>query len=346
MKSKSMMLMVLSMGFGLIAAIGISQVMGRSSSAPPAMKMGSVLVAADHLDIYANLTEENVKIENWPANIIPEDALTSLEDVTDKIVLSRLSKGMPIVGSVCVTEKEHLSSKLKIPEGFKVVAIKVAGDDTISGLLNPGDKVDVIGFFKKRGAAGQTQTTSKTFLKALRVWSVDGSLQANREEGGNGSGTAIVGVLVNEKQSEDIYFAQKTGEIKLVLRGDYVEGDENVEDLADLMGWDEEKKNEMEEELEEEPKFITTEIAPQPKQRMVIWERGSPREITFAPNELPREGGSMEDDYPEDDFGDGDEGVDDVDSGSSTRSGSPVNTGRSRKSNGSGSGNRNSQRYQ
>ena len=165
MKSKSMMLMVLSMGFGLIAAIGISQVMGRSSSAQPAVKMGSVLVAADDVDIHQKLTEENVKIENWPANIIPEDAITSLEEITEtkQIVLSRLSKGMPIVQSQCITEKEHINNGKQIPEGFKVVAIKVSGDDTISGLLKPGDKVDVIGFFKKK-VNGETQTVSKLSL--------------------------------------------------------------------------------------------------------------------------------------------------------------------------------------
>ena len=311
MKSKSMMLMVLSMGFGLIAAIGISQVMGRSSSSQPATKMGPVLVAADHLDIYAHLTEENVKIENWPANIIPENALTSMDDITEKIVLSRLGKGMPIVGSQTILEKEHLDNKLAIPEGSKVVAIKVAGDDTISGLLNPGDKVDVIGFFKKRGSNGETQTTSKTFLKALRVYSVDGSVKANREEGGNGSGSAIVGVLVNEKQSEDIYFAQKTGEINLVLRGDYVEGDDDVDDLSDLLNWDT-----GEDEEAAEPSYAAAPRVmqkPQQKHRMVIWERGSPREITFTADNLPQEqgGGSG----TSQDFGDDEDFGDEVDSG-------------------------------
>ena len=335
MKSKSMMLMVLSMGFGLIAAIGISQVMGRSNSATPAMKMGSVLVAADHLDIHAKLTEENVKIENWPANIIPEDAVTSLEGITDKIVLSRLSKGMPIVGSQCISEKEHMKRRLTIPEGYKVVAIKVSGDDTISGLLNPGDKVDVIGFFKNK-ANGETQTTSKTFLKALRVWSVDGSRRATREEGGNGGGNAIVGVLVNEKQSEDIYFAQKTGSIKLVLRGDYVEGDEDVEDLADLMNWDN-GQGDQEEEMASKP-MASPGSSKGAGGRMVIWERGSPREITFAPNQLPRENGAAPDSFPEDDEyledeyeGGEEEDINEVDSGDFS---------------GSGSGNRNSYQYQ
>ena len=336
MKSKSMMLMVLSMGFGLIAAIGISQVMGRSSSAQPAVKMGSVLVAADDVDIHQKLTEENVKIENWPANIIPEDAITSLEEITEtkQIVLSRLSKGMPIVQSQCITEKEHINNGKQIPEGFKVVAIKVSGDDTISGLLKPGDKVDVIGFFKKK-VNGETQTVSKTFLKALRVYSVDGSRRATRDEGSSGGGNAIVGVLVNEKQSEDIYFAQKTGSIKLVLRGDYVEGDEDVEDLAELMNWEDNVDGE-ESDLSSSGSLSSgSSSRGAGSGRMIIWERGSPREITFAPNQLPSESSSAAaNPYSEELGGDygGGEGYD-----------SEINEVDSGDFSGSGSGNRNPQ---
>jgi len=270
MKSKQMTLMVLSIGFGLIAAIGISQVMGRSSTAQPAIEMGPVLVAADHLDIYSKLTEENVKIENWPANIIPENAATSLEDIKDTIVLSRLSKGMPIVDSQMVNEKEHINNRLTIP------------------------------------------ATSKTFLKALRVWSVDGSLRANREEGGNGSGSAIVGVLVNEKQSEDIYFAQKTGQIKLVLRGDYVEGDDDVDDLSELLNWDNEQEaGALADDLVDTPASSRgSSTRGQSGQRMIIWERGSAREITFAsPNSLPMEGGGGSEDEFDDEIGAEEEAV-------------------------------------
>ena len=236
MKSKSFMLMILSMGFGLIAAIGISQVMGRQSNANPITEMGPVLVAADHLDMKALLTAENVKIENWPLNIIPEDAATKIEDITDMVIRTRLSKGMPIVKSTIVNKKD--AGELAIPDGFKVVAIKVSGDSGLGGLLDPGDKVDVIGLFKRRGSLGQNQTTTRTFLKGLRVFSVNSQMTA-RDDRQNGAtnGNAIVGVLVTEKQSEEIYYVQRTGEIKLVLRGDHVGSDEAVEDLSDIMEW-------------------------------------------------------------------------------------------------------------
>ena len=232
MKSKSFMLMILSMGFGLIAAIGISQVMGRNNGpVVAAPKMGPVLVAADSLDHKTLLNEENVRIENWPIEIIPEAAATSIEQITDMAIKTRMSKGLPIMMNDLVHKNEV--SRLNIPDGYKVVAIKVSEDDTIAGLLNPGDRVDVIGLFKTTSRTGEKRSFSKTFLKGLRVFSVNSQMTANTGSRSESStrGNAIVGVLVTEKQSEAIVYVQKTGTLKLVLRGDELEVDNNDEDL-------------------------------------------------------------------------------------------------------------------
>lgn len=314
------MLMILSMGFGLIAAIGISQVMGRSNgTSQPVTQMAPVLVAADHLDMNALLTEENVKIENWPANIVPPDAAASIEEITDMVIRTRLSKGMPIVKSTIINKNKQ--NILTIPAGFKVVAIKVSGDDMIAGLLQPGDKVDVIGLFKRRNNVGQQQNTTRTFLKALRVFSVNNKMTAVevRSESGN-TGGAIVSLLVTEKQSEQIYFVQKTGEIKLVLRGDYVETDDEVQDLAGIMDW-----GDPEPEAEPEPqpqgsllsKFASSFGGQQKKTSMIIWSNGSAEQVFFQPGSIPQKSGMAPVVDPLD-SGDEEEDVeDDVDSNGS-----------------------------
>lgn len=293
MKSKSFMLMILSMGFGLIAAIGISQVMGRSkANATPITEMGPVLVAADHLDMREDLTVDNVKIENWPVNIIPEDAATNIEEIEEMVVLTRLSKGMPIVKSTIINKKE--AGTISIPEGFKVVAVKVSGDSNIGGLLEPGDKVDVIGLFKRRNNLGQTQQTTRTFLKALRVFSVNNQMTAREDRQQNSSsGSAIVGVLVTEKQSEEIYYVQRTGEIKLVLRGDHVASDDEVEDLSDIIeGWD--NIGDVEEEVQTASDDSSSTYFPKFNMgnktqavSMTVWHADSPEVVTFQPGQLP-----------------------------------------------------------
>jgi len=299
MKSKSFMLMILSMGFGLIAAIGISQVMGRSSaSATPVQEMGTVLVAADMLDMKTHLNEENVKIENWPKSIIPEDAVTSIEEIADMGIKTRLSKGMPIVKSE-ITNVNNLNT-LTIPDGYKVVAIKVSGDDTINGLLTAGDKVDVIGLFKRRDNTNRMQTTTRTFLKALRVFSVGNQMRGrdDRTEGAT-NGSTVVGVLVTERQSEEIFYVQRTGEIKLVLRGDYQETDDDVQTLSDIIDWGDKPKiaEVVEDEPEEDKKggfFSSFGMKPGSMQEssMIIWTGPTPEKVTFQHGALPQRSGS------------------------------------------------------
>lgn len=220
MKSKSLILMIVSLGFGLIAAIGISQVMGKSKGeAAPEIQMGPVVVALIELKHGEELTEENCKIENWPADIIPENACRGLEEIKSMAIRNRLSKSLPIMRSDILKASEI--GVVKIPAGFKVVAIKVGADDTMSGLLQPGHHVDVIGVVNvKDEETGNSKTISETFLRNVEVFSVNDKTRI-RSAGENGSsGSTVVGVLLKEQQAEQLVWIQKVARLKLVLRGD------------------------------------------------------------------------------------------------------------------------------
>ncbi len=235
MKSKSMILMAVSLGFGLVAAIGISKVMGGSNVAKaPTPKTGPVLVAANQFDHGTPLTAENLKVEQWPLQIIPENAVTDLEEVKNMAITTRLSKGLAILKTDIVNKNEIRN--LAIPPGFKVVAIKVAADDTFNGLLAPGDKVDVIGVVRVRDEtnSGKNTTVSETFLKNITVFSVNENMRAGGARELTGAkNNSIVSVLVNERQSEKIVLIQKVAQLKLVLRGDGLEESATDEAVAD-----------------------------------------------------------------------------------------------------------------
>ncbi len=221
MKSKSIVLMIVSLGFGLIAAIGISQVMGNNkSTAEPAVERGQVLIASEDLKVGDDLTEENVSIEHWPVEVIPEDAARELEQIKHKKITTRLRKSMPIMSSDTINKNEW--DEVDIPDGYKLVAIKVSAEDSLNGLLQPGNRVDVIGVVNVRSQdpalKGRSEIISETFLKNIEVYSVDGRLRNTGTIEANG-GNSIVGVLVTEKQSELIVLVQKVAKLRLVLRG-------------------------------------------------------------------------------------------------------------------------------
>lgn len=213
MKSKSMILIAVSLGFGLVAAIGISQVLGRNNNPnlAPKEEMKPILVAQDHLDAFGELTEVKVAIENWPASMVPPDAIASIEETQDKVLNCRVAKKMPILKQMVVHRNEV--NRLAIPKNYKVMGIKLPADDVIGGLLSPGDLVDLIGVF-----TNDKNKVSRTFLTNIRVFSVNNKTAPDGERGKSGSQGAIVGVLLTKSQAEKLILAQKVAQIKLVLR--------------------------------------------------------------------------------------------------------------------------------
>ena len=279
MKSKSFVLMTLSLGFGLIAALGITQVMGKNKQPlEPKVKMGQVVVSLDHLSHKAVLNAENVQVENWPEEIIPENAVRTIEEIEDMAIMTRLSKGLPILKTDIVHKNKAMG--MDIPPGYKVVAIKVSADDTIAGLLRPGDLVDVIGLLKKQNGR-TTETVSRTFLKGIQVFSVNSSMKAttsDRSKGGS-KGNAIVSLLLSERHSEEIVFVQKTGSLKLVLRGDPPTEEElqSVEGaLARTLNGDTKAKS------------SPVKRKKQDYEKMIIWVGQDYETVTFEPGRVPK----------------------------------------------------------
>ena len=69
--------------------------------------MGPIVVAVGPLDLRTELSEKNVKLENWPASIIPPDAVTNLKEIVDMVTVGRLAKGMPIMKNA-IQHKDRL----------------------------------------------------------------------------------------------------------------------------------------------------------------------------------------------------------------------------------------------
>jgi len=229
-------MLLFCLGFGALAAVAATTVLGnRGDTEVAVVATTPVVLANDHLNIKSPLTEENCRVENWPSKLVPEDAITELSMLENKFNKFRLSKNMPITIEQ-IADRAFFEQDL-IPPGHKVVAVKVSEGDTISGLLKPGQQVDIIGVFElpKEKGSNRRLKTAQTFLKGIRVYSIDGERDGSAESQGGRRGDSVVGVLVTEKQSEEIVLVQKVGSLKLVLRGEvYDEGEEEVADFETL----------------------------------------------------------------------------------------------------------------
>src|SRR2546430_6303529 len=82
MRMKSLILIFIALGCGLVASIGISQVMNREGGG--GLEMDQILVALTDIDIGTKLDAQNVKLEDWPKAKVPEGAIRKFEDVKSK----------------------------------------------------------------------------------------------------------------------------------------------------------------------------------------------------------------------------------------------------------------------
>jgi len=110
---------------------------------------------------------------------------------------------------------------VKLEPGERAVTIKVDQISGVAGLILPGSRVDVIGSFSDESAKSKGGTYTRPLLYNVPVLAVDNqtnlmSLQRDRRlrQGGYSSVT----LAVNPRAARLLMFAQRTGDVGLLLR--------------------------------------------------------------------------------------------------------------------------------
>jgi pilus assembly protein CpaB len=212
MRPKSILLLVLALGCGLIASIGISQVMERRGSGGDEGEQVEVLVAKVEIPAGEPIKAEMVAVQKVPKNIVAADTLTKIEDVEGK-----RPNGKMLVGEIIREGNLGEAKAAPIPPGFRVNTIRATADRG-GNLLKPGDRVDVQVYVRSGAVPQITEPTLQTFLTDVRVYAVDTKTNSTEEEQGSAS-TRTVSLLVKPDQAAMLTYASQIGQIQLVMRG-------------------------------------------------------------------------------------------------------------------------------
>ena len=82
MRPKSMVLILIALGCGLIASIGISQVVERrNDQGAGTLETAEIFVASVDVPIGDSLSAQMVRLEEWPKDKIPNGAIGTFEDL-------------------------------------------------------------------------------------------------------------------------------------------------------------------------------------------------------------------------------------------------------------------------
>ena len=174
MKTKSIMLIAVSLGFGLIAAIGMSQVLGqKTSDSAPEIEMVQVYVAKQSLEIGDELKlDENLNVKKRPITDVPENAIRNAEDLENMIAIQKVPKDVLIVADF-IMDRNLANLGKQPPKGYRAFTIKTELVDTHHNSIQAGDRIDIVGVFKVIDREDRETRAPSTFLKNIEVWQVN-----------------------------------------------------------------------------------------------------------------------------------------------------------------------------
>jgi len=228
MKQKNLILMVVAVGCGLVAAVLTSQM-----SAKPKVETVHVIVAARDLPVGTLFTKEDlpkmVKTKQLPKDAVPPEYVQTHEDLLEK----RLSR--PIRADESFNPKDlNKGSIVTLPPGMDMMTVAMGMSEAVAGFVTPGSKVDILA---TRNSGNKK--VAFPLLVDMLVVAVD-QTTGLPEKGGTFAALNTVSFAVDRDQALLLQLARSSGcTLALVLRhqGNTNEKDENwnAEDVLSFL---------------------------------------------------------------------------------------------------------------
>ena len=239
MRPKSLLLLALALGCGLIASIGISQVMDHKDQSQ-GYETEEVYVAKYDISVGQEITEDAIVLEKWPVDKVHVDVIRELDKIVGRRPATKIFKGDQIHAAKLRDADDRTPTEM-IPDGMRVVTVKVDAVSGAAGLLRPGDRVDVQLFVKANPPAGIPHTQTSTLLQDIQVFGIDQHINQSQEDGDGAPVPRTIGLLVTPKQGKTVTLASSIGTINLILRhpGEQTSADEVTQEpvtIEELLG--------------------------------------------------------------------------------------------------------------
>jgi pilus assembly protein CpaB len=215
---------------GALSAVGFvllgnSPKTSTAEAAPVPMTGRSVLVAARNLPPGTLLREADVRWEKWALSDVPDGYLMRGREKEDaglgSVVRRAFVAGEPLLSGQMVAPGERGFLAAVLTPGMRAVAVGVDAVSAASGLIWPGDRVDMILTQSLgNGDADPRRAVGETFLRDIRVLSIDQRLgeAMDGQAAPEGKAPRTVTLEVTQQQAEMLKVATGLGSIALSLR--------------------------------------------------------------------------------------------------------------------------------
>jgi pilus assembly protein CpaB len=195
-----------------------------------------VFTASKPLRYGQQLTDEDVRIVQWPRQALPENVITERaelfpEDGSARFVMRAMEPGEPLLPVKLTRPGQEPGITARLTPGMRAFTIDVNVSTGVAGFLRPTDRVDI--YWTGRTGSGDV---TRLIESAVKVIAVDQSADQDRTQ------SAVIArnvtVEVTPTQVAALALAQSTGRLSLALVGvaDDLPGEMVQMDRGSLLG--------------------------------------------------------------------------------------------------------------
>jgi len=194
-----------------------------------------VLVAKVPLPTGVFVQEDQLQWQIWPGDSVPDSYYTEEEiqpkDLTGAVVRRGFTAGEPITPTRVIRPGDRGFLAAVLRPGFRAIALRVNATSGVSGLVFPGDRIDIIlthMITDRTGPEAVERRASETVLENVRVLAIDQTVDENAQEPTYANNFTLE---VTPKQAEMLSVVRELGALSISLRS-LAKDEQELERLA------------------------------------------------------------------------------------------------------------------
>jgi pilus assembly protein CpaB len=200
-------------------------------AAPAPVQKHEVLVA--DLDLAAGIfvKPQHLRWQEWPTDDVPATyvlrGVRTKEEMVGAVVRSRIATGEPITDGAVVKPGDRGFLAAVLNPGMRAVSVPITPTSANSGLIFPGDRIDLIltqTLLPSEGE-GNSRRVSETVLKNVRIIAMGVETGDDAAAGKNNEKAKTATFEVTPRQAETVALLTELGKLSLSLRSLAADGE-------------------------------------------------------------------------------------------------------------------------
>ena len=217
MRRQTLLIVVLALAFGGIAAAGVLLFSNREPA--QGAEKGTIVLAKTKVPRGETLTAEFLIAREYPKDLIPEGVVTSIEDAVGRSTLTPLFENEPILEAKLAPKGAGRGLASLIKKGMRAISIPTPSVATgVAGFIVPGSRVDIYWTSQEASREERLPGFDAPLLENVEVLAVDEKIDAPASNRMDAIQVKSVTIQVKPEEAGKLTPVLSKGTIYLSLR--------------------------------------------------------------------------------------------------------------------------------